>query len=160
MTKSYRHGQILQLVRGRSVYTQDELARALKDAGIDATQVTLSRDIRELGLVKTPNGYRELAPGAHLRSDAELLDYVRNNVATLYHPVGTCAMGSEARWGSVLDPELKVRGIDGLRVVDASVMPTVPRGNTNAPTIAIAERAADLIAGRAPLAPWFPENSV
>ena len=102
----------------------------------------------------------EIAPGAHVRSDAELLDYVKNNVVTLYHPVGTCAMGSEARWGSVLDPELKVRGIDGLRVVDASVMPTVPRGNTNAPTIAIAERAADLIAGRAPLAPADPADPV
>jgi len=102
----------------------------------------------------------EIAPGAHVRSDAELLDYVRNSVVTLYHPVGTCAMGSEARWGSVLDPELKVRGVEGLRVVDASVMPTVPRGNTNAPTIAIAERAADLIAGRAPLAPADPADAV
>jgi transcriptional regulator of arginine metabolism len=64
MTKSYRHGQILKLVRGRSIYTQEELARALKESGIDATQVTLSRDIRELGLVKTPDGYRELAPEA------------------------------------------------------------------------------------------------
>jgi transcriptional regulator of arginine metabolism len=64
MTKSYRHGQILKVVRGRCIYTQEELARALKGSGIEATQVTLSRDIRELGLVKTPDGYRELAPEA------------------------------------------------------------------------------------------------
>jgi len=102
----------------------------------------------------------ELAPGAHVRSDAELLQYVRASVATLYHPVGTCAMGSDSRRSSVVDPELRVRGVTGLRVVDASVMPTVPRGNTNAPTIAIAERAADLIAGRAPLAAADPADPV
>ena len=102
----------------------------------------------------------ELAPGAHIRSDAELLAYVRSSVTTLYHPVGTCAMGGESRWNSVVDPELRVRGVSGLRVVDASVMPVVPRGNTNAPTIAIAERAADLIAGRAPLAAVDPAESV
>jgi len=102
----------------------------------------------------------ELAPGAHIRSDTELLDYVRASLATLYHPAGTCAMGGESRWNSVVDPELRVRGVAGLRVVDASVMPTVPRGNTNAPTIAIAERAADLIAGRAPLAPADPADPV
>ena len=60
MTKSFRHGQILKLIRGRTIFTQDELARALKETGIDATQVTLSRDMRELGLVKTADGYREL----------------------------------------------------------------------------------------------------
>jgi transcriptional regulator of arginine metabolism len=60
MSKSFRHGQILKLIRGRSIGTQEELARALKGVGIEATQVTLSRDIRELGLVKTPTGYREI----------------------------------------------------------------------------------------------------
>jgi transcriptional regulator of arginine metabolism len=60
MTKSFRHGQILKLIRSRNVSTQDELARALREQGIDATQVTLSRDVRELGLVKTADGYREL----------------------------------------------------------------------------------------------------
>ncbi|HEU5386038.1 MAG TPA: choline dehydrogenase [Streptosporangiaceae bacterium] len=102
----------------------------------------------------------ELAPGAHVRSDADLLQYVRNSVVTLYHPVGTCSMGGESRWNSVVDTELRVRGVRGLRVVDASVMPFVPRGNTNAPTIAIAERAADLIAGRAPLAASDPADPI
>jgi choline dehydrogenase len=98
----------------------------------------------------------ELAPGDGMRTESELRDFVRANLGTLFHPVGTCAMGGDSRLAasklaSVVDPELRVRGVEALRVVDASVMPTVPRGNTNAPTIAIAERAADLIAGRAPL---------
>jgi choline dehydrogenase-like flavoprotein len=84
-------------------------------------------------------------------SDSDIEAHVRATTQTLYHPVGTCRMGSDAT--SVLDPELRVRGVQGLRVVDASVMPTVPRGNTNAPTIAVAERAADLIRGMQPLAP-------
>jgi choline dehydrogenase len=77
------------------------------------------------------------------RDDASLIAHIERNTTTLYHPVGTCAMGR------VVDGELKVMGIDGLRVVDASVMPTLVRGNTNAPTIMIAERAADLIRSRA-----------
>jgi choline dehydrogenase len=106
----------------------------------------------------------ELAPGVGRRSDAELREWIRGNLSTLYHPVGTCAMGGDSRLAasklhSVLDTELRVRGVEGLRVVDASVMPTVPRGNTNAPTIAIAERAADLIQGRAPLAAMDPAES-
>jgi choline dehydrogenase len=74
--------------------------------------------------------------------------YIRRHAQTLYHPVGTCAMGPDE--DAVVDLELRVRGTEALRVVDASVMPTVPRGNTNAPTIAIAERAADLIRGVEP----------
>jgi choline dehydrogenase-like flavoprotein len=78
-------------------------------------------------------------------SDADILRFVRYNTRTIFHPVGTCAMGT------VVDAELRVHGIESLRVVDASIMPTVPRGNTNAPTIMIAERAADLIRGLPPL---------
>ena len=106
----------------------------------------------------------ELAPGPDARTDSELREFIRHDLATLYHPVGSCAMGGDSRLAaskltSVVDPELRVRGVAGLRVVDASVMPVVPRGNTNAPVIAIAERAADLIMGRAPLAAADPEQA-
>src|SRR5919107_862805 len=79
-------------------------------------------------------------------SEADLLAHVKRTTFAIYHPVGTCAMGS------VVDDQLRVEGLEGLRVVDASVMPTVPRGNTNAPVIAVAERAADLVRSRAPAA--------
>src|SRR4051812_15336743 len=82
-------------------------------------------------------------------AEAEMRAFIRRHAQTLYHPVGTCAMGADD--DAVVDTELRVRGVDGLRVVDASVMPTVPRGNTNAPTIAVAERAADLIRGLTPV---------
>jgi choline dehydrogenase len=75
-------------------------------------------------------------------SDADLLAHVRRTAQSHYHPASTCAIGS------VVGNDLAVLGLDGLRVVDASVMPTVPRGNTNAPTIMIAEKAADIIGGR------------
>ena len=75
-------------------------------------------------------------------TDDALRDHIARHTTTLYHPVGTCAMGR------VVDAELRVNGVEALRVVDASVMPMVPRGNTNAPTIAVAERAADLSRGR------------
>ena len=79
-------------------------------------------------------------------SDAELAQFVRAKAETIYHPVGTCRMGTDE--GAVVDPQLRVRGIERLRVVDASVMPTLVGGNTNAPVIAVAERAADLVRGR------------
>jgi len=79
-------------------------------------------------------------------SEADVRAHVARTTFPIYHPVGTCALGS------VLDPDLSVSGLEALRVVDASALPTVPRGNTNAPVIALAERAADLIKGETPLA--------
>ncbi len=90
----------------------------------------------------------ELKPGAQFQSDAEIAQAIRETCHTLYHPVGTCKMGPESDPLAVVDGSLRVRGVDGLRVVDASIMPTIPRGNTNAPTMAIAEKAADLIIGQ------------
>ena len=82
-------------------------------------------------------------PARNDLSDAELLEFIRAKAESVYHPVGTCRMGDDD--DAVVDASLRVRGVEGLRVVDASVMPNLPGGNTNAPTIMIAERAADLI---------------
>ncbi|HEY9645699.1 MAG TPA: GMC oxidoreductase, partial [Chroococcidiopsis sp.] len=85
----------------------------------------------------------ELAPGLDVQSDEAIAAYVREACDTLSHPVGTCKMGTDPM--AVVDPELRVHGVEGLRVVDASIMPTLTTGNTNAPTIMIGEKAADLI---------------
>ncbi|MEL6661477.1 MAG: choline dehydrogenase [Pseudomonadota bacterium] len=90
----------------------------------------------------------EMVPGADVQSDDEIDAYIRETGETIYHPVGTVAMG--AGDDAPLDGELRVRGMEGLRVIDASVMPTLIGGNTNAPTIMIAEKAADMILGKAP----------
>jgi choline dehydrogenase len=97
----------------------------------------------------------EDAPGEQVRDDRQLRAWIRANVTTIFHPTSSCAMGGSAQ--AVCDPELRVRGVAGLRVVDASVPPATPRGNTNAPTVAVAERAADLIRGNTPLAPADPQ---
>ncbi len=89
----------------------------------------------------------EIFPGVDINDDAALEAFVRRKAETVYHPVGTCRMGVDE--DAVVDSELRVRGITGLRVVDASVMPDLPSGNTNAPTIMIAERASDLILAKA-----------
>lgn len=85
----------------------------------------------------------EIAPGADVTTDEALVAYIRNTGTTVWHPVGTCKMGIDSM--AVVDPELRVHGVEGLRVVDASIMPTIVTGNTNGPTIAIGEKAADLI---------------
>jgi choline dehydrogenase len=92
----------------------------------------------------------EFLPGSAVVTDAQMLEHARNCGGTVFHPTSTCKMGIDTM--AVVDPELRVNGIDGLRVVDASVMPTVVSGNTNAATIMIAEKAADLVRQRVPLA--------
>jgi len=92
----------------------------------------------------------ELAPGASIQSDAEIDAFVRDTVQSAYHPCGTCKMGTDAM--AVIDPQNRVHGMDGLRVVDSSIMPAITTGNLNAPTIMIAEKAADAIRGHPPLA--------
>jgi choline dehydrogenase len=93
---------------------------------------------------------RELFPGQGVVDDGDLEEDLRSRVELLYHPVGTCRMGTDD--GSVVDEQLRVRGVEGLRVADASIMPLVPGGNTNAPVIMVGERAADLIRERTPAA--------
>ena len=85
----------------------------------------------------------ERFPGKDIVSDADLEAYIRRNVQTDYHPVGACKMGSDSL--AVVDNQLKVRGVEGLRVADSSIMPSIISGNTNAPTIVIGAKAADLI---------------
>ena len=97
----------------------------------------------------------EILPGIDRQTDAELDDHIRAHAQVTQHPVGTCAMGSGSM--SVVDPELRVRGVEGLHVVDASIMPTVPGGNTNGPTIMIAEKASDMILGLPPLPAEHPQ---
>src|ERR1700693_1609355 len=95
----------------------------------------------------------ELAPGPEARSDEALDAHIRSTGITVHHPLGTCRMGPAHDAMAVVDPELRVLGIDGLRVADASVMPDLVGGNINAPVIMVAEKAADLIRGRAPVGP-------
>ena len=106
---------------------------------------------REIFAQKAFDPYRgrELAPGEAVASDEAIDAFVREHGESAYHPSCTCAMGSDER--AVVDPQCRVRGVEGLRVVDASVMPSIASGNLNAPTIMIAEKAADIIKGREPL---------
>ena len=95
----------------------------------------------------------EVAPGPDRQSDADIDAHIRATGITVHHPLGTCKMGRDGNPDAVVDPECRVWGVDGLRVVDASVMPDLVGGNINAPVIMIAEKAADLIRGRDPLPP-------
>jgi choline dehydrogenase len=95
----------------------------------------------------------ELAPGPKVDTDAEIDAFVRARAESAYHPSCSCRMGPDSDPGAVVDGECRVHGVEGLRVVDASIMPSIPSGNLNAPTIMLAEKAADLIRGRPPLPP-------
>jgi len=110
-------------------------------AGVLAA-IRKGRELMATSPLKEVTG-EEIAPGAQLKTDDELLDWVRKTAETTYHPVGTCKMGSDAM--AVVDRELKVHGIEGLRVADASIMPTLTSGNTNAPSIMIGEKCAEML---------------
>jgi choline dehydrogenase len=86
-------------------------------------------------------------PGPQFQSDDALLTAAGNIGTTIFHPVGTCRMGRAEDAAAVVDPRLRVRGIGGLRVIDASIMPTITSGNTNTPTVMIAERGAQILKG-------------
>jgi choline dehydrogenase len=110
-------------------------------AGVLAA-IRKGRELMATSPLKEVTG-EEIAPGKQLQTDDELLDWVRKNAETTYHPVGTCKMGSDAM--AVVDRDLKVHGIEALRVADASIMPTLTSGNTNAPSIMIGEKCAEMI---------------
>ena len=111
--------------------------------------VRLSREIFAQPAFAPYRG-EELFPGDGVRDEAGLREFIARKAESIYHPVGTCRMGADDDASAVLDPQLRVRGVKNLRVVDASAMPKLVGGNTNAPTIMIAERAADLIRGVPP----------
>ena len=115
-----------------------------EDCRVHVAGMRIARQIMESD-VMAPHVLQELKPGADAKSDADLLAYARETGVTLYHPVSTCRMGPAPENGDVVDARLRVHGVRKLRVVDASVMPTLISGNTNAPTIMIAEKAADMI---------------
>eukprot|EP00096_Caligus_rogercresseyi_P011760 TRINITY_DN4737_c0_g1_i2.p1 TRINITY_DN4737_c0_g1~~TRINITY_DN4737_c0_g1_i2.p1 ORF type:complete len:135 (+),score=35.54 TRINITY_DN4737_c0_g1_i2:307-711(+) len=114
--------------------------------------VRISRDIFSQPAFDPYRG-REIAPGDHLNTDEEIDAFIRDKADSAYHPSCTCKMGSPSDNMAVVDPSTRVMGLEGLRVVDASIMPSIASGNLNAPTIMIAERAADIIKGDGLLPP-------
>ncbi|MDR3508474.1 MAG: choline dehydrogenase [Caulobacteraceae bacterium] len=127
-------------IRANYLSTEED-KRALREG------VKITRDLAGQASLKAIAG-DEFAPGLAIQSDSDLDAWIRQCAETIYHPVGTCRMGVAGDGMAVVDDTLKVFGLEGLRVVDASVMPTLVGGNTNAPTIMIAEKAADLLLGR------------
>jgi choline dehydrogenase len=109
------------------------------------TMIAGMRLVRKVAAQSALESYvsKEMRPGSDVTDDDALLDYVRNNGSTIFHPSSSCRMGVDQ--GAVVDPRLKVHGIEGLRVADASVMPTLVSANTNAACIMIGEKAADMV---------------
>lgn len=128
-------------------YLSTELDRRTAVAGVKA-----ARAIADAPAMR-PYVKREVKPGPDAASDAEVLEFCRNNGATIFHPSGTCSMGSGPL--AVVDDRLRVHGIAGLRVIDCSIMPTLVSGNTNAPAVMVAEKAVDMIRENARQSPRF-----
>lgn len=121
-------------------YLDDEDDRRVFRDGIRLT--------REIFAQPALDQYRgkELLPGVNVQTDGEMDSYIAQNAETAYHPCGTCKMGTDAM--AVVDPETRVHGVRGLRVIDSSIMPTITNGNLNAPTIMIGEKGADHVLGK------------
>ncbi len=136
-----------------SIHISDANPMTAPDIRFNFLSAALDRDTLVAGVraarriveAKAMDGFRgtEVSPGSGVQSDDEILDYIRANAQTAYHPVGTCKMGIDEM--AVVDPELKVRGIEGLRVADGSIMPTLMSGNTNGPIIMIGEKASEMM---------------
>lgn len=120
-------------------YLATELDRRTNVAGVKAARAIAASPAMQ------PFIKREVKPGPDARDDAALLEFCRNNGATIFHPSGTCAMGADPARGAVVDARLRVHGVAGLRVIDCSTMPTLVSGNTNAPVVMMAEKAVDMI---------------
>ncbi|MBN9274138.1 MAG: choline dehydrogenase, partial [Mesorhizobium sp.] len=125
---------------------QPNYLSAENDRRVLVDAIKLTRKVAEKAAIAA-HIVAEYAPGPQVASDDEILDYARETGLSIAHQVGTCKMGKDAM--AVVDPSLKVHGLEALRVVDASIMPTLISGNTNAPTIMIAEKAAEMIGRRA-----------
>jgi choline dehydrogenase-like flavoprotein len=131
----------------------DPQVKPLIDPGFLSDPDDLARLVRGFRLMRAllhqpalkRQGGRESQASAQAQTDGEIEQFIRNHADTVYHPVGTCRMGPDAATGAVVDARLRVHGVDALRVVDASVMPTLIGGNTNAPVIMVAEKAVDMI---------------
>jgi choline dehydrogenase len=132
------------------------LSSCIKDAPLiqpNYLKETIDQDVLIQGvkicrdLLKTSNmkkiSIKETLPGKNIKTDSEILNFIKNNGATVYHAIGSCRMGIDK--DAVVDADLKLNGVENLRVADASIMPTMPSGNTNAATLMIAEKASDLI---------------
>ena len=138
----------LRLNPDRSLALDYNFLSAPEDAKVLVEGIRLARKILAQNEFASIRG-TEMLPGDKVQTDAELMAYIRDYAATVFHPAGTCKMGTDSM--SVVDPELRVHGIQGLRVADASIMPFLVSGNTNAPCIMIGERAADFIRATQPL---------
>ena len=138
-TVSLRSNNPNDLAVIRANYLQSD-----SDVNVLIRGIELSRELVNTRAFDEFRG-KELAPGIAVTSKSELSAYIRQVASTVWHPVGTCKMGIDR--DAVVNPQLQVYGVAGLRVADASIMPTITNGNTNAPTIAIGEKAADLIIG-------------
>ncbi|MGE0559478.1 MAG: GMC family oxidoreductase, partial [Burkholderiales bacterium] len=119
-----------------------------EDRAVAANAIRLTRRIVNEAAALKPYRPEEFVPGPQFQTEEELVRAAGDIGTTIFHPVGTCKMGRADDATAVVDPQFRVRGIENLRVIDASIMPTITSGNTNAPTIMIAERASRMLRGR------------